>query len=578
MIASLRDYQREWLAKTHEARAQGFSRLLLDAVGGGGKTVYIGALAHEAWTLRQGRSLILENRQQLVEQTAERIRAETGLEVDVEMDKHRASPHAPVVVASVASLGRINRLTGFANSHFEYVFADEAHNSVSSLFLRIMRYFHYPGFTLADDWEAPKDGTYTPLSCTIGVTATPDTHGKRNLGNFYQRCVARWSYLEAIETGWLVGIREHNIPCKVDTRKFRKKATGHGMDFSEADETAAIIPIIEELAAQVVSLASNRKTMCYLPSKECVLLMHEALNRRGLKALAVMGDSLDKTEDTEAFKAHGPGIVLCLCAMYVEGTDFPDVDTVAWFRATLSPSFYKQGIFRCSRALPGLVTDAMGAEGRRAAIAASPKPWSMVISPFFVSDKIDIMSVVDLFVDPSIKSAKRTPSDFTDAAKLRDYIAALEKAADKHAHRQPRTINPVALSVSLGLHPFEPQNAQDAAPPSREALDLLLAHDVSTVDIKTEGEAQMLIGRLRLREQLKLASPKALQQLTLRLHWPVEKAALMSAKQAGVLIWKGIRYKAPEARQVIDACYCNATEHPPCSFCESGAASVRDGS
>lgn len=551
MIATLRSYQRDWIERTHEARQQGYSRLLLDAVGGSGKTVYAGALAHEAWTLRQGRTLILENRQQLVEQTAERVRRETGLEVDVEMERHRASPHAPIVVASVPSIGRINRLTGFSKNHFEYVFADECHNSMANLFLRVMRYFHYGQESLSEGWEAPKDGTYKSHCCVIGISATLDNYGKRNLGNFYQKIAARYSFLQAISDGWLVGLKEINIPVRIDTRHFKRKASTYGgQDFSVEDQTKAIIPVIEDLAGQIINNAATRKTMCYLPSKECVLLMHEALNRRGMKSVYVLGDCLDRDEKTDFFKAHGPGIVLILCCMYVEGTDIPSADTIAWFRATESPTFYKQGIMRCSRTLPGVVNDEMTPGERRAAIAASAKQFGLVISPFFVSLRINIMSVVDLFVDPSIKNAKRAPSDFTDATKLRDYIAALEKAADKHAHRQARTVDPVTLAVALQVHEVEPQNAQDAAPASREEKDYLLAHLVDTTQIKTSGQAQALIGKIRLREQLKLASPVAVQQL-LRLKWPADKANRITSKQAGVLIWKRVEYKEPVAEEPV---------------------------
>lgn len=546
MIAEfkLRAYQQKWKSNTVSLRTKGYSRLLLDAVGGSGKTTYAGSLALDAWTERQGRTLILENRKQLVTQTAKRFADETGLEVDVEMGSRRASPHAPLVVASVASLGLMNRLMGFSDTHFEYVFADEAHNSTANLFLRIMRYFHYGAESLSEGWKPPADGTYQPKACVIGITATPDTHGKRNLGNFYQCFADRYSYLQAIDDGWLVGIQEHNIPVRIDTRSFRKKATDHGTDFSEADESAAIIPVIEELADQIVLLASARKTMCYLPSKECVQMMAAALNRKGLKALYVLGDCLDRDEKTEEFYDHGPGIVLCLCAMYVEGTDFPTVDTIAWFRPTLSPHFYKQGIYRCSRALPGLVNDEMGAEGRKAAIAASSKPWSMVISPFFVSDKIDIMSVVDLFTDSESRSAKVSkPKDFTDAATLRDYIAALEKAADKHRNKQARTINPVSFALSVGdkaLAHYVPATVADESQPSRELLDLLLGHGIDTTAVKNRGEAEKLLDRLRERQRLGLASPKQLMFLK-QLGIPEDRAVLMKAGQAGAIIGRGFR-------------------------------------
>lgn len=505
-------------------------------------TTYAGALAVDEWRACQGRMLILENRQQLVMQTAKRIQDETGLEVDIEMSDHRASPHAQVVVASVASIGRVDRLTTFTDSHFAIVIADEAHNSTANLFLRTMRYFHYGADSLKEGWVAPKDGEYQPHCLVIGITATPDTYGKRNLGNFYQKFVARYSYLQAIEDGWLVGIKEVNIPVRVDTRKFRKKMSGYGTDFSAEDESAAIIPIIEELAEQIVKLASTRKTMCFLPSAECARLMADALNRRGLKALYVLGECLDRDEKTDEFRDHGTGICLCLCALYVEGTDFPDVDAVAWMRATLSPSFYKQGIYRCSRTLPGLVNDEMGAEGRRAAIAASAKPYSLLISPFFVSDKIDIMSVVDLFIDQSLKEKmKKVPTSFTDAEKIRDFIAALENAADKHKHRQARTIDPVKFSLSIGadrIAAYVPQNTADAAAASKAELDVLLEAGIDTSAIKSSGQAQKLIATLRERDRLGLATPRQMMQLTLRLGIPEETAGMMKKKQAGAIIGK----------------------------------------
>lgn len=533
----LRGYQVEWVEKTYAARAAGFSRLLLDAVGGSGKTSYAGFLAKEAWQKRGTRTLILENRQQLVEQTAKRFRDETGLEVDIEMGDAFASPHAPLVVASVASIAKVGRLTGFSCDHFEYLFADEAHNSDSDQFMRVMRWFHWGSESLAENWAQPKDGTYIPKACVIGITATPDPHGKKNIGNFFHKIVARYSYLDAISDGWLVGLREENIPVKVDCRAFRKKATNYGTDFRADDESAAIIPIIEELAEQIFKLAANRKTMCYLPSKECAMLMSDALNRRGLRSLYVLGECLDRDDKTDEFRNSGPGICLCLCAMYVEGTDFPDVDTIAWMRATLSPTFYKQGIYRCSRTLPGIVNDSMTAEERRAAVAASAKPWSLVISPFFVSDKINIMSAPDLFVDPSLREKmKKAPKEFTDPAKIRDFIAALEKAADKHRNRQPRTINPLVFAVQVGIRKeYVPETAADAVPPTKAELDFLLDNGISTVDIKCSGQAQQAIGIIVERERFGLASPGQLSFL-LRLGLPVDSAMLIKKGQAGAII------------------------------------------
>lgn len=545
MTFTLRTYQKDWVAEINRLRAEGWSRLLVDAPGGVGKSTVFAALALEEWTTKIGRVLVLENRDKLVRQTAERIRDETGLECDIEMADSHASPFAPIVVASVATLGRITRLAGFADNHFSLIVPDEAHHSLAPLFLRVMNYFHYGAQSLEEGWEAPKDGTYSPKAHIAGFTATPDIGTTKNLGTIYQKMAVSYSYLNAIEDGWLVGLREENIPVKIDTRKFRVKRTGQGMDFSAEDESAAIIPIIEELADQIVKLASDKKTMAFLPSLECARLMADALNRKGLNAVFVSGECLDKNEKTDAFHAAGAGNVLCLCALYVEGADFPTVDCIAWLRATISKAFYKQGIYRVTRVLPGVVSDAMTADERRAAIAASPKPHGLVISPFFISDRIDICEVFDLYGQRPEKGLPRKKPDFTKPAEVRDFLAALENAADKHKHKQARTVNPVAMSLSLGLQNFVPSTPSESAKASREELDFLLNHGIDTTQIKCSGEAQRLVSRLRERERLGLATPLQLVQLRLQLGWPDEKISLMKSKQAGVLIWKRIAYKNP---------------------------------
>ena len=61
-------------------------------------------------------------------------------------------------------------------------------------------------------------------------------------------------------------------------------------------------------------------------------------------------------------------------------------------------------------------------------------------------------------------------------ADVKDWgIAALEKAADKHQHRQARTIDPVKFSLSLGaekIAAYVPQTSADAAPATREEFRL----------------------------------------------------------------------------------------------------------
>lgn len=541
-VFRLRNYQRQWQNDVAKDRAEGFSRVLIDAPGGTGKTSYFASEASDEWRIRGGRTIILENRDRLVRQTADRIRNETGLSVDIEMADEYASHSAPIVVASVQTLGRASRLLGFADDHFSLVISDEAHLSLAPQWVRVMNYFHYGAESLNEGWKKPDDSNYKPKAFIVGTTATPDLGKKRSLGAIYQKFSARYYYLQAVEDGWLVPPITECIPVKIDVRKLRTGRTSNGTDFRPEDLSAVIIPILDELAKQVRDKAWNRKTMCFLPSVECARLMAEALCRMGMNASFVSGECLDIDEKTDAFQKSGAGSVLCNCAIYVAGVDFPDCDCVAWFRPTLSRAFFIQGLYRASRVLPGLVNDDMTAEERRMAISLSTKQNMLVLDPLFVSDRIDLCDFYDLFTDnPEVKKKIKIAGDVSleivEKAE-RDFVKALEKAAKKQEHKTSRIINPLAWALSLGdakLASWEPENSWDAAPPTAGQIQLLRQFHIDVSKIKYKGLAHYVIGKILHRKNLGRASPGQLDMLHL-LGISEEQAALLSEAEAKATI------------------------------------------
>lgn len=536
----LRGRQPEWIEAIEKDELT-HRRLLAVAPGGIGKSSVMGVLAARKW--QKGiRTLITENREHLTEQTAKRIRDETGLEVEVEMGDQHASPYAPVVVASVQSLGRTNRLTGFSPDHFGMVVPDECHMCLAPQPKRILNYFHWGEESLADDWVRPDDGLYVPRSTIVGFTASPNLSGQRNLGEMFQKTSVNYPFLDSIDEGWLVGIVEENIPVKIDTRKFRRRQTAEGADFNVADQNAVIIPIINELAEQIVTRAKNRKTICFLPSVDCSRSMTDVLNKMGMRAIFVSGECLNKSDKIDEYNAAPPGTVLVNCALVVYGVDFPDTNCIAPFSAVISKVNYIQKIYRGTRVLPGILQDWMDADQRKAAIAASAKPYLLVLSPFYISDRIDICEPFDLYATSDLYKKSKSRPDLTKPSAIRDYIAALEKAADKHQHRQPRTIDPTAYSLSISdqaLAHYVPETEADARPATKAELDFLLAHHINTAAIKCSGEAQKFIGRIMERDRLGLAKPGQLNFL-IRLGIPEDKAMMMKAGQAGAIIGRKI--------------------------------------
>ncbi len=544
----LRGRQSEWIAAMHRDEAAGFRRNLVIAPPGVGKTSVMAFDANTKWREQGVRTLITENREHLVEQTAQRVRDETGLEVDIEMASQTASPHAPVVVASVQTLGRINRLTSFAPDHFGNVVSDECHLSLSPQAQRCLNYAHYGEASLDEKWVRPKDGEYQPLATVWGYTGSPNLGGGRSLGEWYHRVSANYSLLEAIDEGWLVGYKEINIPVAIDTRKFRRTRNAEGATFNTEDQSEAIIAELNKLASQIVREAHDKKTICFLPSVECARLMAETLNAMGMRAIFASGECLDKSDKIDAYNAAPPGTVLCNCALVVYGIDFVDTDCIAPFCAMISKCRYVQSIGRGGRVLKGVLREGMNADQRKAAIWSSRKPYCTILSPFFISDRIDICEPFDLFSEAARPKKKRSEGvrDLSTPEKVRDWMKSLENAADPHKHRQARTIDPVLYAMSVNPdRPHEPVGPTDLNPPMREELDVLLQLGIDTTKVKTSGQAQRLISAARSRAAHGLASPKTLKQLTLSLGWPPDLANKMKQSQAGVLVAKRIRYKKP---------------------------------
>ncbi len=228
--------------------------------------------------------------------------------------------------------------------------------------------------------------------------------------------------------------------------------------------------------------------------------------------------------------------------IYNYGIDFPDVNCVGWFRATLSVAFFQQGIFRGTRVLPGVIDGLLTKEQRKAAIAASAKPDLLILDPLFVHERIDLCDVYDLFTDkPEVKalmkrSGELTPENAQQAE--RDFLASLAKEARKHARKQARVINPLAWAVSLGdakLATYVPETAWDSQPITPQQTIFLQRHHVDVTKIRFKGLANKVIGTIMKRLDLGLATVGQLDFLH-RLGVEDEVAATLSRADAKAMI------------------------------------------
>lgn len=251
-----------------------------------GKTIVFSKLAEDC--VRNGeRVLILAHRGELLDQASDKLSKVTGLGCSVEKAENTClGSWYRVVVGSVQSLMRENRLAQFPQNYFNSIIVDEAHHCLSDSYQRVLQYFNQ--------------------SKVLGVTATPDRGDKQNLGQYFESLAYEYTLPRAIKDGYLCKIKAQTIPLKLDL-------TGVGIqagDYKAADLGNALDPYLYQIAEEMVKYCPDRKTVVFLPLIKTSQKFRNILENKGFRAAEVNGDSQDRAQVLADFDA-GRYNVLC---------------------------------------------------------------------------------------------------------------------------------------------------------------------------------------------------------------------------------------------------------------------------
>jgi superfamily II DNA or RNA helicase len=320
----LRDYQQQAIdAVPRKWEDEEFDRLLGVAPTGSGKTIIFAHIAN-ARAQDGGRVLILAHRDELIEQSRDKLFRACELLTSKEKASDFADLDAGVVVASVQTLSRTHRLQRFGSDHFRTVIVDEAHHTLANSYLRILHHF----------------GTAKML----GVTATPDRGDRRSLGQFYEDIAFEISMLDLIKDHWLCPIRIKTVPLEIDISAVGMRAG----DYSEEELAQTIEPMLHELAEAISQHVAERKTLIFTPLVRTADQFAAILQEHGLAAESICGESPDRKEILSRF-ASGETGVLCNAMLLTEGYDEPSINCVICLRPTTIRSLYAQMIGRGTR-------------------------------------------------------------------------------------------------------------------------------------------------------------------------------------------------------------------------------------
>lgn len=359
----------------------------------------------EVW---QGNVLVLAHRDELVQQAADRLSAFTGENVEIEKRELRASSRARIVVGSVQSVTRQNRLDRLGADRFSLVIPDEAHHYVSATYRRVLDFF-----------KSAK---------RLGVTATPDRGDEKALGKMFESVAYCMDISEGIEAGYLVPIRGRKVELgEIDISGV--KVSGGDLIAGQLDE--AMLRATEGIVKGILEHEPGRQGIGFFPGIKTASFATDRMNALlpGLAAIVTASTPLEERRQIMRDFKLGKIRYLFNVGVATEGFDAPTASLIIMGRPTKSRSLYAQMAGRGTRILPDVVAGFPGRDessARRQAVAGSGKPDMVILDFVGNSGRHSLVGPEDLlggnYSEAEVDLAKKKPSPGGDIA------AALQRA------------------------------------------------------------------------------------------------------------------------------------------------------
>ena len=483
----LRPYQAEACDSIEREWESGNRRTLLVQATGTGKTICVAELVKRIAS-KGGRTLILAHRGELLDQAADKINRFTGLACSREQaERTSIGEWNSVTVGSVQTLMNEKRLKRFSPSRFSHVFIDEAHHAVSNSYRKVLDYFD--------------------SAQVLGVTATADRADRRGLSEVFDSIAYEYGMADAIHDGWLCPIEAQMVPLKLDISHV---STQSG-DYALGELGDALEPYLESIADEMAERCQSRKTVVFLPLVRTAEKFARMLNKRGMRACEVDGQSKDRAEILSDFAANRYN-VLCNSMLLTEGWDCPDVDCVVVLRPTKSRALYCQMVGRGTRLSPEtgkeklLLLDFLWMTERHDLC----RPATLLGASQDVQDRImEICEEADGAID-LLDVESQAESDVQEQRE-----SALAEELERMRHRKAKLVDPLQYALSicdLDLQNYEPAFGWETREPTQKQCDYLEAHGIDPTGMSA-GMASKMIESLKRRQDEGMATPKQVRML-----------------------------------------------------------------
>lgn len=368
---NLRPYQRQAvdavvdMLRTHES-------CLLTQATGTGKTEVAIALV-DAMDARDG-AIICGPFIDLVGQTAARFRSR-GVPCGIEQGMLKSSEKVTsACYASLLSRKRYEQYLG----RTKLLIIDESHLNYTPAALKMLGYFREAGTKI------------------VGMTASPQRGSGDPLTQWYGPVAFDYPYQRAVEDGYLAPAKLWTVVLEdLDLSAF--KGRFGDFDQEKVDALLRSEQNVQAVASLIVQHHDGQPSVVFCQSIKHAEMLREVLARWGIFASIVHSqmDPLERRQHLRDFESGDNNVILNVGCL-TTGWDFPPLSKLFIARPTKSKSLYIQMFGRGTRTLPGVIDGLHTAEERRAAIAASAKPFTEVFDFTDTSRHCDLRTAVDV--------------------------------------------------------------------------------------------------------------------------------------------------------------------------------------
>ena len=329
----LRPYQKEALEKVIKSFNEKTHRQLLVLPTGAGKTcIFIAITQHY-----QKKTLILAHRDDLIIQNYDKFKKFwPKADIGIYKGKKHNIKHK-VIISSVQTCSRLNRLEELKKKGFDVLVIDETHHATSDSYQKIIKELGFFD---------------NPEKLLIGVTATPNRSDKQSLKCIFQEITYSISLEELIKSKYLVPVMARRL-----LTNFKLKGVKTYMRDFAVSQLAQAVNTLERnnfIISKWKEHAFGRKTVAFCTNVQHCKDFADECNKHEIKAAAVWGDMNPKLRRKilDDFK-KGKISVITSCSLLTEGFDEPSVTCIIMARPTKSQTLYIQMIGRGLRISDG---------------------------------------------------------------------------------------------------------------------------------------------------------------------------------------------------------------------------------